>query len=174
MNLAKALKFMKVAEAVASFSKDPSTQVGAVAIDNDYNVLSVGYNGLPRGVVDLPSRLERPLKYSLIVHAEANLVTAAARKGVGLMGATVLVTSLFPCSNCAGLLIQAGIKRIITTRTDNERWVENASLSEMMFNEARVEVYYIKKNEAGEWIYEIPQQQVPQNPIQVLYPQTEP
>lgn len=142
----KELKFMAIAETMASMSKDPSTQVGAVAIDDDFNVLSVGYNGFPRGVNDnIPERFERPLKYSLTIHAEGNAISQAARKGVILKDSTLLVTSLFPCSNCAGLIIQAGVRRVITTHSDNERWLENAAISKSMFEEAGVEVIYVKK-----------------------------
>lgn len=152
MNVFKALKFMAIAEAMQGMSKDRSTKVGAVALDDDYNVLSVGYNGFPRGVDDdIEERHDRPLKYSIVVHAEGNLIAQAARKGVSLSGATVIVTSLFPCSNCAGLMAQAGIKRIITTTSDNERWVENAKISEMILSESVVEVVEVKKVE-DQWI----------------------
>jgi len=152
MNVFKALKFMAVAEAMMGMSKDNSTKVGAVALDDDFNMLSAGYNGFPRGVNDdLPERHERPLKYSIVVHAEGNMVAQAARKGHSLMGSTVIVTSLFPCSNCAGLMAQAGVKRIITTRSDNERWVENAEISQMILDEAGVEVVEVKKNDEDEW-----------------------
>lgn len=145
---------MAVAETMMAMSKDPSTKVGAVAIDDDFNVISVGYNGFPRGVDDnVPDRQERPLKYSIVVHAEANVVAQAARKGHSLAGSTVIVTSLFPCSNCAGLLTQAGIKRIITTRSDNERWIENAEISKMILDEAGVEVIYVNKVD-DKWVAE--------------------
>lgn len=149
----KALKFMTVAEAMMNMSKDPSTQVGACAIDDDYNVLCVGYNGFARKVKDTEERLnDRALKYPLTIHAEGNLVAAAARKGVSLLGSTVLVTSLFPCSNCAGLLVQAGVKRILTTVSDNERWIENAQLSQIIFEEAEIEIVIIEKDASGKWI----------------------
>lgn len=151
MNVFKALKFMAVAEAMQGMSKDRSTKVGAVALDDDYNVLSVGYNGFARGVNDdIEERHNRPLKYSLTIHGEGNLVASAARKGVSLLGSTVLVTSLFPCSNCAGLMAQAGVKRIITTTSDNPRWIEDAKISEIIFSEAGVEVVEIRKVE-DEW-----------------------
>lgn len=154
MDINKALKYMEVAEAVMKLSKDPSTQVGAVALDDDCGVLCVGYNGFPRGVKDTPERLnDRALKYPLTVHAEGNIVAQAARKGIRLEGATIVVTSLYPCSSCAALMAQAGIKRIITTRPDNERWVESNKLADIVFDEAqqKIEVIEVEKDADGKW-----------------------
>lgn len=152
MDLNKVLKYMTVAEAVMSLSKDPSTKVGAVAVDDELGVLCVGYNGLPRKVADTEERLtNREIKYAITVHAEGNVVAQAARKGVSLDGSTIVVTSLYPCSNCSALMIQAGVKRIITTKSDNMRWAENAKLAETILKEADVEVIVVEKNGRGEW-----------------------
>jgi dCMP deaminase len=148
----KALKFMAVAEAMRDMSKDPSTKVGAVAIDDDFNVLTPGYNGFPRGVKDTEERLNnRELKYQLTVHAEGNIVAQAARKGVSLKDSTVVVTSLFPCSNCSALMIQAGVKRIIATKPDNERWAESNKLAMEILKEAEVEVIIVEQKD-GVWV----------------------
>jgi dCMP deaminase len=147
MDINKALKYMALAEAVMDLSKDPSTKVGAVALDDELGVLCVGYNGFPRGVKDLKERLDdRPTKYAITVHAEGNIVAQAARKGISLEGATIVVTSLYPCSNCAALMVQAGVKRIITTRPENERWIESNKLAEMVLTEGGVEVIEVEKN----------------------------
>jgi len=125
-------------------SKDPSTKVGAVAIDDEFRVLATGYNGFPRGVQDLEERLcEQSLKYALTVHAEANIVAQSAYSGVSIRGSTVLVTSLFPCVDCAKLLAQAGVKRIIAPRIQNERWKESNELAKLIFAESGVEVIEI-------------------------------
>ena len=137
----KAEDFMRVAEVVASFSKDPSTKVGAVIIDDHYNILATGYNGFPRGVADTEERLcNRSLKYPLTVHAEANAIAASARTGRRLEGATMIVSSLYPCVDCAGLIAQAGIKKVIAPRIVNERWSESNQLARVIFVEAGVEV----------------------------------
>lgn len=150
MDIHKALKYMNLAEAVMGLSKDPSTKVGAVVLDDDYGVLCVGYNGFPRGVRDTPERLnDRALKYPLTVHAEANAIAQAARKGIRLEGATVVVTSLYPCSGCAAMMKQAGIKRIITTRPDNERWNDSAKLADIVFDEGKIEVVTVEKTDKG-------------------------
>ena len=140
----KFLKFFPVAEALAALSKDRSTKVGAVALGEDYEILSTGYNGFPRGVDDdVESRHERPTKYFFAAHAEENLVAQAARNGVSLRGATVLVTSLFPCTTCSRLMIQAGVRRIIAPRPDvDPRWAEQAAHAELMLREAGIEVHY--------------------------------
>lgn len=132
---------MAVAQAVASLSKDRSTKVGAIALGPDREILSTGYNGPPRGVDDdRPERHEKPEKYFWFSHAEENLVAQAARSGVSLMGSTVLVTPLFPCSACARMLIQAGVKTVVYEAVDDpsEKWVEEHRRSTQMFAEAGV------------------------------------
>ena len=104
-------RFLDLAAHVAGWSKDPSTRVGAVAVDPDSRaVLSTGYNGLPRGVEDHCSRMQRPGKYLWTAHAEENLVAHAARHT--LRGATVYVTHLC-CANCTRMLINAGVAKIV-------------------------------------------------------------
>lgn len=143
MSLRKFLEFFPVAQALASKSKDRSTKVGALALDDDHDILSTGYNGFPRKVKDVEERHERPMKYLYTSHAEENMVAQAARKGVSLKGATVLVTSLFPCTTCARLMIQAGVKRIIAPHLSvDPRWEEQAKHALTLLEEAGVEVHY--------------------------------
>ena len=141
----KELKFMRFAEAAASLSKDRSTQVGAVALDENLNIIATGYNGMPRGVNDdVEARHQRPEKYLWTSHAEENLVAQSAFKGSSLKGSTVLVSALFPCATCARMLIQSGVKRVIAPRAkSNERWAEQNEVAAQMFNEAGVEVVEI-------------------------------
>ena len=80
-----------MARNVASWSKDPSTKVGAVAV-RDRRMLVSGFNGLPTGVLDTDARLkDRDQRLKLTTHAEANCVAFAARAGICLNGATVYV-----------------------------------------------------------------------------------
>ena len=75
-------RFLVLAKLIGSWSKDPSTQVGAVIVDNKNRIVSVGYNGFPRGVEDSEKRLcNRQEKYDIIVHAEVNAI-AFANKSV--------------------------------------------------------------------------------------------
>jgi dCMP deaminase len=148
----KELKFMAVAEAMMNMSKDPSTKTASVALDDDLNVLATGYNGFPRGVKDTPERWNnRELKYPRVIHGEANMVAAAARTGRSLKGSTVVVTTLFPCSGCAGLMAQAGVRRVITTKPNIERWSESNALAQEIFDESGVEVVIVEKDAEGKW-----------------------
>jgi dCMP deaminase len=131
--------FMGFARHAASKSKDPSTQVGAVAVGPDGEIRATGYNGLPRGVDDRPERMERPAKYLWTSHAEENLVAHAARVGVSLKGCTVYVTH-YPCSRCARSLIQAGVSRIHVGDGKTSMPAEEFDTARVMFEESGVEV----------------------------------
>lgn len=136
---------MRIAKEIAAFSKDPSTKVGAVILDEHNNILATGWNGFPRGVADTEERLNcRETKYPLIVHAEANAIAASARTGRRLEGATLVVSSLYPCADCAGLIAQSGITRVIAPRIRNDsRWAGSNSYAQVIFDEAGVEVVEI-------------------------------
>ena len=138
-------RFMELAKTISTWSKDPSRKVGAVAIGDKGNVLAQGYNGFPRGVNDTDFRLKtRDLKLQLIVHAEMNVIYNATYNGVSLDGATLFVHGLPCCSDCAKGIIQVGIKRVVMpSPTGDSKWQKSWELSEMMFNEANIEVSYI-------------------------------
>ena len=142
--LEKFLKFLPDAQAARGRSKDRSTKVGAVVIDDDCNLRISGYNGFPRGIDDeVDARHERPTKYLWAAHAEENCVSQAARVGISLKGCTLLVTSLFPCTTCSRLIIQSGIVRVMAPKVvDNSRWDENAAVALEMLQEAGVEILY--------------------------------
>ena len=150
MNMDKLLKFLPDAKAAQGRSKDRSTKVGAVVLDDDYNIRGSGYNGFPRGVSDdIDERHERPMKYKFSSHAEENVVAQAARVGVSLKGCTLLLTSLHPCTSCARMIIQAGIKRVLAPLKKDEGrgeyrvdWNEEERLALEMFQEAGVDVYF--------------------------------
>lgn len=107
--------FMGVALLSAKRSKDPNTQVGACIINSKKRIIGIGYNGFPMGCDDnvfpweSKSESELDTKYPYVVHAEAN---AILNSSAPLEGSTVYV-SLFPCNDCAKLIIQSGIKKII-------------------------------------------------------------
>lgn len=141
--------FMAEAALWASRSKDPSSQVGCAIIGPDREVLSIGYNGPPRGVKDKPERFERPGKYLWTVHAEANAIANAARVGARLKGATAYVT-LPPCAQCAGLLINAGIASVVVRAADDgqkARWGDSFTAAEAMLEEAGVVVSYLEETD---------------------------
>jgi len=134
-------RFLDLAQLVASWSLDPSTRVGAVIVDADRRIVSTGYNGLPRGVADLPERLHnRDVKLDMIVHAEVNAILFAKRD----LEDCVLYTWPFqPCSRCAGIVIQTGIKKVIAPECNSSRWTASFELSRKMFTEAGVEVQLV-------------------------------
>ena len=109
--------FMRVAVAASMRSKDPNTQVGACIAGSDHRILSVGYNGTPRGLGDdeFPwGDSADPLhdKHSYVIHAEANALLNYRGNLRDMDGAVAYVT-LFPCQECAKMLVQAGIGEVV-------------------------------------------------------------
>ncbi len=106
--------FMRMAHVISERSKDPSTQAGAVIVNQDNVVVGMGYNGFPRGIDNdqLPWEREGSFletKYAFVCHAEENAVYNSA---VSVKGGKIYCT-LFPCNECAKTLIQNGITEII-------------------------------------------------------------
>ena len=107
-------RYIGLAKEIAKWSKDPSKQIGAVAIGDKGQVLAQGYNGFPRGIEDTQERYDnREEKYKYVVHAEMNCIYNATYNGVSLEGATIYISGLPVCSECAKGLIQVGIKRVV-------------------------------------------------------------
>lgn len=143
----KAVKYFKLAEYQATlFSKDPVTKVGALFLaPESYQILTLGFNGFPRKIDETnPQRWERPQKYMYVSHAEANCIANACRHGTPLENSIAVVT-LFPCTNCAKLMIQAGISTLVTKEPnmDHPRWGEEFRYSKEMLDEANVHIMYI-------------------------------
>jgi len=117
-------RFLLLAEHIKKWSKDPSTQTGAVIVRPDKTIASLGYNGFPRGMSDHPLLYEhRETKYSRVVHCEMNALLSATEP---VRGYTLYTTGMC-CDRCAVHLIQAGIARFVW-RADTEdmksRWGE--------------------------------------------------
>lgn len=133
-------RFLTLAEVVASWSKDPSTQTGAVITTADYDLVSVGYNGFPKGIAD-DGRLDiREIKYAMIVHCERNAVILARRS---VVGCTLYTWPFHSCTPCAAMMIQAGIKRAVAPRCPDdkyERWGVDLLRATNLYLEAGVEV----------------------------------
>ena len=105
--------FMGVAKLAARRSKDPSTQVGACIVSQDNIIISIGYNGMPKGCSDdeFPwDRTGEETKYPYVVHAELNAILNAS--GRDLRGSRLYV-ALFPCNECAKAIIQSGVKEVL-------------------------------------------------------------
>lgn len=101
--------FLDIARATALRSKDPSTQVGAVLVDEDGHIIGTGYNGFPPNFPELPESWERPAKYDYVVHAEANCLLHTIKSTKG----SILYTTMFPCKECAKLIAAARIKKVV-------------------------------------------------------------
>jgi dCMP deaminase len=135
--------FMAVAKLAAMRSKDPNTQVGSCIVSRDHKILSMGYNGFPRGCDDDEFPWDRegetPLmtKYPYVTHSELNAILNY--RGGSLEGSTLYV-SLFPCNECAKAIIQAGITTLVYG-SDKYADTESTIASKRMLNAAGVRYY---------------------------------
>ena len=143
--------FLNIAEQVKLKSKDQSTQIGAVIVGQDNEVLSTGYNSFPRGMDDsIQERQERPEKYFWFEHAERNAIYNAARIGVSLKNSNIYLTSGLPCMDCARGIVNSGVKvvwckRVCTTK-NKEKWEESQAKSMQLLNECGVQVFFYLDN----------------------------
>ena len=132
--------FMGLAHLSALRSKDPNTQVGACIVDEENKVVSIGYNGMPRGCADNKMPWEREggfltTKYAYVVHAELNAILNSPRS----VKNCTLYVSLFPCNECAKAIIQSGIKKIIY-ESDKYDGTDGNIASKRMLNDAGIEL----------------------------------
>lgn len=137
-------RFLELAEMVGRWSKEPRSRVGAVIVRPNNTIAGIGYNGFPRGVYDRQDRLDnRELKNRMVVHAEQNAIYNASGP---LNGCSIYVTPLCPCSQCAGAIIQVGIKRVIAlpVGTHHPEWAEQEKISAQMFLESGVKYKVLK------------------------------
>ena len=136
-------RFLRIAEEVRFWSKDPGTKVGCVLV-NDRRILSTGYNGFPSTISDdLERYIDREYKLSVTVHAEKNAILNAAKNGTKVEGSTLYVT-FPPCSQCASAVIQAGVAKVVCPNPalSPERWRSNFIAANNLFYEAGVQVLY--------------------------------
>ncbi len=141
-------RYLALAKEVSTWSKDPSTQVGAVTVGGKKEVLSQGFNGFPRAIHDSDERYnDRETKYKFVVHAEMNAIYNATYSGVSLDGATLYVYGLPICSECAKGIIQVGIKKVVVEKSKElDNWNESVQLSKEMFDEAGIELVITGKS----------------------------
>jgi dCMP deaminase len=148
-------RFMTMASLMACWSKDPSSKIGAIIVNDERRILATGYNGFPKGVEDTEERLnKRELKYPLIVNAESNALMNALYSGVSVKDATIYVYGLPVCPECAKLIIQSGVRRVVikpNTPMTPQTWVELwDTQSAPMFKEAGVMVSIVGDRSDGE------------------------
>jgi dCMP deaminase len=138
--------YKQLANTVKLKSKDKYTQIGAVIVGEDGEIVSTGYNSFPRGLDDgIDSRQERPEKYYWFEHAERNAIYNAARIGVSTKGTTMYLSCGLPCADCARGIINAGVRRIFCERVDvtkGDLWKESQERSWDMFRETGVDVCF--------------------------------
>lgn len=140
-------RFVEMAAMVASWSKDPSTKCGAVIVRPDKSVVSVGFNGFPRGCSDDPEiYADRPRKYSRVVHAEVNAVIATAEQLHGYSMYTYPGGASPTCDRCAAVVIQSGITRIVHPAGEfgQGRWDEAMKSALEMYAEAGVTIEHLE------------------------------
>lgn len=135
-------RFLELAKHVSTWSKDPSTKVGSVIVDDKRRVIGLGYNGFPRGVTDNEERLnDRPTKYSMVAHAEVN---AILNSNQNKENCTLYIWPLFSCNECAKVIIQSCmIIRVVSLYPQLGRWVPAYDVATILFKEARIQVDHL-------------------------------
>nr|XP_033327733.1 deoxycytidylate deaminase [Megalopta genalis]XP_033327735.1 deoxycytidylate deaminase [Megalopta genalis] len=143
--------FMAVAFLAAKRSKDPSTQVGACIVNNEKKIVGVGYNGMPIGCSDddfpWSNKSENYLetKYPYVCHAELNAILN--KNSSNIKDCTIYV-ALFPCNECAKVIIQSGIKTVVYMSDKNAE--KNGTKAAKRLFDASGVLYrkYIPKNDS--------------------------
>ena len=133
-------RFLRIAREAASWSKDAGHRVGAVIVRPNRTIVSIGYNGFPRGTSDYFQLInDRETKLKRTVHAEVNAIVTAGER---LDECTLFVSPLYPCASCAGIIIQSGIRKVVAEMASDppERWVADFKEAARMFKEAGVDV----------------------------------
>lgn len=144
------LRYLKMAELVSTWSKDPSTQTGAVIVRANGTVAGVGFNGFPKGMSDDPALYaNREEKYSRIVHCEVN---ALLFSGGLIEGATLYTWPFISCDRCLVQMLQAGIKRFVAPAASLDglsRWGSAFDKVKKYVAEAGVELLEVSREELG-------------------------
>lgn len=131
---------------ISTWSKDPSTKVGAVLVRPNNTVHSTGYNGLPRGLRDDPELLaDRMYKYPRTLHAEVNAILNADTRPVGC---TLFIWPMPPCSHCAIQIIQSGITRVVAPEPI-DRWYDSCLIGDELLQEAGVTTVWLNLEGEG-------------------------
>lgn len=108
-------RFLLLAQHIAQWSKDPSTKCGAVIVRPDRTIVSLGYNGFPRGMSDAPELYKnRVVKYRRVIHAEMNAILTAG--AADLRDCCLYTWPIPPCERCAAHILQTGIRRVVSLR----------------------------------------------------------
>lgn len=124
-------------------------RVSLTALENSGGAFLISQaNCIPAGIEKTPERLQRPLKYSFIAHAERGAIYSAAKEGIRLNGATMYL-NWFPCADCAEAIVAAGIRRLVAERSsyeirkDDPRYTFDLAMQKL--TEAGVEIDWWEK-----------------------------
>lgn len=128
--------FMEIAKISSLRSKDPTTQVGCCVVDNYNRIIGIGYNGMPRGCSDDTFSWDKPDKYLYVCHAEQNALLNSTN--FNMLNGSTLYTTLFPCNECAKIIIQLGVSKIfyLEDRISTETYA-----SKKMFDTVDIKYY---------------------------------
>jgi dCMP deaminase len=132
--------YMLTASQFAQNSPDKHTKVGSILVHKKtHSVLQMAYNGFIRGAMDQALPLDKPLKYSYLVHSEVNLICGAARHGVNTSDCLVICT-LSPCINCLRVLWQSGIDTVYYRDTYKD-FAENLQMKDLIIDLEQIGEY---------------------------------
>lgn len=141
----KAVRFFQLSQFIGqAFSKDPKNKVGCVILSSkSLQILSTGYNGIPRGIKEFADRWTTPEKKNWVTHAIPNAIYNATRSGVSLDDC-IVITSLMPDNNSARAIIQIGAKMLLATMPDvyDTAWKDKHKETLLMFKEGNITVYF--------------------------------
>ena len=147
---------------VSEKSKDPSTHIGCILVNENNRIISCGYNGIPNHLDDSDERLTPPGKYLFVEHAERNCIYSAAQHGISTLNSTLYING-FPCCDCSRAIISAGIKRLVvhdefynimTSNLSNDKtWLSDIDISQNMLLESGIITDFIsaKLNVIGQF-----------------------
>lgn len=142
------IRFLQLARLISTWAKDPSTKTGAVIVAEDKSIISVGFNGFPKGMPDTPETYaNREEKYSRIIHCEVNALLFANRERVE--GASLYTWPFMSCDRCVVQMLQAGIKRFVApeaTEEQLERWGKAFNKTKQYISECNATIIEIPRS----------------------------
>ena len=143
------LRFLELSKNISYWSKDPSTKVGSIIVDQNRRIISTGYNGFPQKIDDREDLYNnREIKYEMILHAEENAIIFSNQK---LTDCIIYTYPLSPCSKCSSKIIQSGITEVVSVFSNDKRWKKSLELSNFMLTEAGISFRIYKDEKLYYW-----------------------
>ncbi|MDB4223947.1 deaminase [Granulosicoccus sp.] len=144
-------RFFALTNFIASWSEDDSRKVGSVLVSEDNQIISTGFNGLPRNISSKPRSRhskENNQKYFWYEHAERNSIYNAVSTGISVKGATMYCNS-YPCADCTRAIIQSGIVTLKTFNysTVDSMFADHFEVADEMIEEAGIELFFYSRND---------------------------